>query len=192
MRGVTGLKIIAILIITLIALILTFIVVTKGFASIPQGQPGTGPITQYDSIIQQASFKYSVDIALIKAVIRQESNFNPAAVSSAGAKGLMQLMPGTASDLGDPKTDAGKYCNLKITDLFDPEQNINGGTCYLSYLLKRYNNNKELALAAYNAGPGRVDACNCVPNIEETQTYVRLVAKYYDDYRGQTGWTAAA
>lgn len=192
MKGLSEMNIIAVLFLTLIALVLTFIVVTKGFASIPSGQAGTGPITEYDSIIQQAAFKYNVDIALIKAVIRQESNFNPAAVSPKGAKGLMQLMPGTASDLGDPKTAAGKYCNLRITDPFDPEQNINGGTCYLSYLLKRYNNNKELALAAYNAGPGNVDDCQCVPNIGETQTYVRLVSKYYDDYSGQTGWTTAA
>jgi soluble lytic murein transglycosylase-like protein len=103
----------------------------------------------------------------------------------------MQLMPRTAESLGKSTTPEGKHCNLDITDLFDPEQNINGGTCYLSYLLKRFDNNKELALAAYNAGPTRVDACKCVPDIPETQQYVRLVTGYYDEYKSQGGWTTA-
>jgi hypothetical protein len=100
--------------------------------------------SQYDSLIDQASSKYGVDPSLVKAVIDQESSFNNRAVSSAGAKGLMQLMDDTGSGLG-------------VTNPFDPQQNVHAGTKFLADLLHKYNGNEGTALAAYNAGPGRVD-----------------------------------
>ncbi|MDQ0112837.1 soluble lytic murein transglycosylase-like protein [Paenibacillus harenae] len=126
----------------------------------------------YDELIQQASAKYGVDPSLIEAVIKTESGFQSDAVSSAGAKGLMQLMDGTARGLG-------------VSNSFDPEQNINGGTKYLSLLMRKYNGNEQVALAAYNAGPGRIDRLGIGTNEElqaaigslpeETQRYVTKV-----------------
>ncbi|WP_274651885.1 lytic transglycosylase domain-containing protein [Paenibacillus humicola] len=98
----------------------------------------------FEDIIQEAAAKYRVEPSLIKAVIDNESSFHPEAVSAAGAKGLMQLMDGTARSLG-------------VTDSFDPRQNIDAGTRYLSYLIGKYSGSIPTALAAYNAGPGRVD-----------------------------------
>lgn len=102
-----------------------------------------GKPTEYDDLIAAASAKYGVPTDLIKAVIDTESSFNPNVVSSAGAKGLMQLMDGTAAGLG-------------VSDPFDPAQSIDGGVRYLSYQLKRFGGEENMALAAYNAGPGRV------------------------------------
>lgn len=119
--------------------------------------------------IYDASEKYDIDPNLIKAVIRQESNFDVDAVSSAGAQGLMQLMPMTAQSLG-------------VTDSFDVEQNIDAGANYLDQLLDRYDNNEELALAAYNAGPSNVDKYNGVPPFEETEDYVSNVMSYKEKY----------
>jgi soluble lytic murein transglycosylase-like protein len=103
-----------------------------------------GRPTEYEPLIAAAAAKYGVDPSLIKGIIQTESSFNPNAGSSAGAKGLMQLMDGTARGLG-------------VTDSFDPAQNIEGGTRFLAYLLDKYKGNEKAALAAYNAGPGRVD-----------------------------------
>ncbi len=122
-----------------------------------------------EDAILSASTKYDIDPYLIKAVIRQESNFDTYAVSSAGAQGLMQLMPLTAASLG-------------VTDSFDVDQNIDAGTNYLDQLLDRYDGNEELALAAYNAGPSNVDKYGDIPPFEETENYVSSVLSYKEKY----------
>lgn len=121
---------------------------------------------KFAEIIQQAAQKYNVDPRLIQAVIRAESNFNPKATSSAGAMGLMQLMPATAAGLG-------------VTDPYDPKDNIFGGTKFLARLLQKYKNDVSLALAAYNAGPGAVDRYGGIPPYSETRVYVQRVLQYY-------------
>jgi soluble lytic murein transglycosylase-like protein len=127
-------------------------------------------IRDYDKIITQAAAKFNPDAALIKAVIKAESNFNHKAVSRAGAKGLMQLMPQTAS-------------SLNVDDVFHPGNNIEGGARYLRYLLNLYRGNLTLALAAYNAGEGAVAKYNYgVPPYRETQNYVRRVLALYESY----------
>jgi len=123
----------------------------------------------YQKDIKEISSEFSVDPKLVKAVIRNESCFDRSAVSSAGAQGLMQLMPATARWLG-------------VTDSFSPDQNIRGGTKYLSDLVKRYDNNIKMALAAYNAGPGAVAKYGGVPPYAETQKYIEKVMKSYQDY----------
>lgn len=124
------------------------------------------PASSFDSLIEQAAARHHVDSDLVRAVIKVESNFNPDAVSHAGAKGLMQLMDGTAASLG-------------VNNSFDAAQNIEGGVAYLAQQLQRFNGNTELALAAYNAGPGSVMKHKGIPPIAETQTYVRRVLSFY-------------
>jgi soluble lytic murein transglycosylase-like protein len=124
---------------------------------------------KYEPEIWKASQRYSVDYNLVRAVIKAESNFNPKAVSRAGAKGLMQLMPQTASI-------------LQVNDSFHPEENIDGGVRYLRYLLNLYNDNLQLALAAYNAGEKAVFKYRGIPPYPETQTYVQRVLGYYQKY----------
>jgi hypothetical protein len=118
-----------------------------------------------DDIFQKAADTYHVPVQLLKAVAKAESNFDPMAESSAGAQGIMQLMPATASGLG-------------VSDAFDPEQNIMGGAKYLSEQLARYDGNAVLALAAYNAGPGNVAKYDGVPPFKETQNYISKVMAY--------------
>ncbi len=124
----------------------------------------------YKTEIAAAAADYGVDSALLRAVIHAESAFNPLAISSKGAQGLMQLMPGTAGDLG-------------VTNAFDAAQNIRGGARYLGELLKSFNGDAQLATAAYNAGPGAVQKYHGVPPYEETQFYVQRVATLRDRYQ---------
>lgn len=122
---------------------------------------------KYDHYITEASKKHGVAFPLLKAIINVESSFNPKAVSTAGALGLMQIMPKNVK-------------SLKINNPFNPRENIMGGTRYLKELLQRYNGKLPLVLAAYNAGPTMVDIYNDIPPIKETQNYVRKVMKSYN------------
>jgi soluble lytic murein transglycosylase-like protein len=138
---------------------------------------GGGTPSAYDAQITAAATKYGIDPALLKGLIRQESNFNPNAKSGAGAEGLTQLMPGTAAGLG-------------VTDPTDPAQAIDGGAKYLKAQLDRFGGDASKALAAYNAGPGAVAKYGGVPPYAETQNYVTKVLGYAAEYRG-TAATAA-
>lgn len=113
-------------------------------------------------IIDREATRHKLDVRLIQAVIETESAYSPCAVSPVGAMGLMQLMPGTAE-------------GLQVSDPFDPSQNITAGTQYLKQMMERYGGDISKALAAYNAGPGRVDAAGGIPSIPETQEYVRKI-----------------
>ena len=123
----------------------------------------------FQPMIEELSARYGVDKTLINAVVRQESCFNPVALSHAGAQGLMQLMPATAKTLG-------------VTDPYNPAQNLEGGVRHLSSLLAHYNGNIPLALAAYNAGMGAVKKHGGIPPYAETQNYVKsILAQYLRD-----------
>mgnify|MGYP000562785611 FL=1 len=122
----------------------------------------------YDNIIKEAAEKYSVPEYLIKAVIKQESNYMPNAISSKGAIGLMQIMPSTGALLGVDDKELLK----------DPYINIMTGTKYLSQMLNRYNGRLDLSLSAYNAGPNLVDKLQRIPNIDETKNYVKNIIGY--------------
>ena len=123
-----------------------------------------------DAQFARAAEQHGVDAILLKAVARAESCFDPLAVSRAGARGLMQLMPPTALDMG-------------VNDIHDLEQNLMGGARYLSAMLSRYSNDLELALAAYNAGPGNVDRYNGIPPFRETQRYIESVKAFRARYQ---------
>jgi soluble lytic murein transglycosylase-like protein len=126
------------------------------------GGPHAMPAAQLQNIVRTYSQANSVDPRLVASMIDAESHGDPSAVSRVGAQGLMQLMPGTASMYG-------------VANAFDPYMNVDGGTRYLRDLLKRYKGNVRLAVAAYNAGPGAVDAAHGIPPFAETSAYVDRV-----------------
>jgi hypothetical protein len=128
-------------------------------ASIPLWQ------SKYNEIITKAARKFDVDAALVSAVIKAESDYNPRTLSNKGARGLMQLMPATAKRFG-------------VTNSFDPEENIHAGTRYLRWLLKTFDGNADLAVAAYNAGEGNVWKYDGVPPFRETVNYISRIAKH--------------
>ena len=129
-------------------------------------------LDRYDDIISQEASRHQLSPALIKAVMLVESGFNADATSHKGAMGLMQLMPGTAAELG-------------VDEPYDPDQNVRGGAKYLRRMLDRYGGNLEKAVAAYNAGPGRVDKYGGTPPISGTQHYVKNVFRFYDYFSSQ-------
>lgn len=132
--------------------------------------------SSFDALFADVAQRYNLDPSLLKAVAHAESNFSPDAISGAGAKGIMQLMDTTAQSLG-------------VNNVFDPEQNIEGGAKYLRAMLDRYNGDVSLALAAYNAGPGAVDRFGGLPPYMETQAYVPRILNLQQQYQ-QREWMA--
>ena len=130
---------------------------------------GIHPSNHFDRHIQEAAQQFDVPVSLVKAIIKAESDFDPNAVSHAGAQGLMQLMPETARDLG-------------VSNSFDPRENILAGVRYFKGLLEQFHGSIPLALAAYNAGPNRIGPLREVPRIEETERFVRRVMEYFYNY----------
>ncbi len=139
-------------------------------------EPGQAIVTYgkdssaYDSLITASCEKHKVTFALVKAIIRAESGFNPYAVSRKGAKGLMQLMPETA-------------LRMNVSNIFNPKENIEGGVRYFKYLLSVFNNDLRLSLAAYNAGENLVYELRSIPPYRETVDYVRRVLSFYQSYK---------
>jgi len=130
--------------------------------------------TEYDRMIYQLADQYKLDRALVKAIIQIESSFNPQALSPKGAQGLMQLMPATAS-------------RYNVLDPYDAQQNLRGGMQFFADLMKRYQNDIRLALAAYNAGAGAVSKYQGIPPFPETQAYVTQVMQLHRNYQRLTG-----
>lgn len=150
----------------------------SGIPDVPEGftmetfkPDGNAPKTEVDGLIKKYASQYNIDENLIKAVIKAESGFNSNAKSPVGAQGLMQLMPATAKSLG-------------VDNPFDPEQNIAGGVKYLKGLIDRFDGKLDLAVAAYNAGPGAVNKHGGIPPYNETQNYVKKVLGYQKEYTG--------
>jgi soluble lytic murein transglycosylase-like protein len=137
----------------------------------PVGRPRPAP-GELEPLIHEVSQQHDLPPSLIKAVIQVESNFNPGATSPKGAQGLMQLMPGTAGD-------------LQVVNPYDAQENVSAGTRYLKMLLEKFNYRLPLALAAYNAGPKRVDRHQDVPPIRETRDFVRNVCENFVKYSGE-------
>ena len=135
----------------------------------PYGSPD-----RFDPFIRAAARSYGLDFALVKAVVCVESNYNPAAVSKAGAVGLMQIMP-------------ANFTAFRLNDPYNPRANIMAGARYLKSLLERYNNDLKLSLAAYNAGPTAVEHYNGVPPYAETQTYIKRVMGRYAELKKNEG-----
>lgn len=139
----------------------------------PAAAATASDVFPYGEFVKAAAAHYAIDEQLIYSVIATESNFDPKAISKRNARGLMQLLPETAARFG-------------VRDIFDPKENIEAGTHYLSDLLKRYNNDLALALAAYNAGPERVEQYGRVPPYSETVSYVRRVKGKYEKNKSAT------
>jgi len=135
-----------------------------------QSSGGGAEMGDYETLIQQAAARYGLDPAVLHGLVEQESGFDPSATSSAGAIGLTQLMPATASSLG-------------VADPLNPQESIEGGARYLSGLMSQFGGNTADALAAYNAGPGAVQEYGGVPPYSETQNYVSSVLGYAESYR---------
>lgn len=146
---------------------------TQEIGAVKPSNQSLNRLSKYDDIINHASETYGVDKNIIKSVILAESSAKENAVSSANAKGLMQIIDSTAKYLG-------------INNVFDPKENIMGGAKYLSELLRKYNGNLKFALAGYNAGPGNVDKYNGIPPFNETQTYVKRVIGYLKNFEETT------
>jgi soluble lytic murein transglycosylase-like protein len=136
-------------------------------AAAPSGGSASAP---YDQMVEQAALRNGLDPALLHGLIQQESGFNPSSQSSAGASGLTQLMPGTASSMG-------------VSNPMDPGESIEGGARYLSQMMSEFGGNTSDALAAYNAGPGAVKQYGGVPPYAETESYVTKVLSYAEGYR---------
>lgn len=150
------------------AVFLSLLCGCSGAGYLPYAPHALSPV-QIQNLVSAASARNGVPSGLVTAVLMAESAGDPSAISSAGAQGLMQLMPGTAAGCG-------------IDNPFDPTENVDCGTRFLHRLLKRYGNNVELAVAAYNAGPGAVDQYHGVPPYAETQAYVDRVLTAYRNY----------
>ena len=149
---------------------------TEGSGATTYGGSSLGEASPYDDLIKQAANEAGVPPALVKAVAKVESGFNPRSTSGAGAQGLMQLMPGTARGLG-------------VTDPYDPLQSLRGGAKYLRQQLDRFGGDYSKAIAAYNAGPGAVQKYGGIPPYAETQAYVPRVLAYFQRFGGATGGT---
>ena len=147
--------------------ILGFEEIVRPPAPAPQADLSAAPAATLDAVVSAASSHTNIDPDLILSVIRAESGFNPNAVSRKGAQGLMQLMPQTAARLG-------------VQDAFDPSNNVEGGTRYLGQLLARYHNDLPMALAAYNAGPERVEQYRGVPPYRETRLYINRIIRDFN------------
>ena len=130
------------------------------------------PVPSIDRLIEVSARRFRLDSALIRAVIKVESDFDPSVISSKGARGLMQLMPETAREVG-------------VLDPFDPSEAIHGGSKYLRKMLDSFDSNLDYALAAYNAGPNAVRKYGGIPPYQETQNYVKKVRQYFDYYSRQ-------
>jgi soluble lytic murein transglycosylase-like protein len=154
-------------------------VAPAAFAPAAATAPASSGSSQYDGLIQAAAARYGIDPAVLHGLIQQESGFDPNSTSGAGAVGLAQLMPGTASSLG-------------VTNPLDPAQSIDGGAHYLREQLDSFGGDVTKALAAYNAGPGAVQRYGGVPPYAETQDYVQKVLGYANAYRTAQGGATAA
>lgn len=143
----------------------------KPAAGVGGASPWKGDPKDFDGMISDAAKKHGVDESLVRAVIKQESGFNPKATSGCGAQGLMQLMPDTAKELG---------CG----NAYDPYQNIMAGSKYLRQLMDRFDGNMTKAIAGYNAGPGAVEQYGGLPPYAETQNYVSKVLENFRNYKG--------
>jgi soluble lytic murein transglycosylase-like protein len=150
-----------------------------GVTPVPPSDRSADRFTRYDDVIRQAATLYQIPEELVRAVIKVESDYDPRAVSHAGAQGLMQLMPETA-------------LRMQIRDSFDARMNILAGTRYLRVLANTFNGNLELTIAGYNAGEGAVIRHGGIPPYEETQNYVLQVLRYYHRYRSMKDPTLAS